>query len=241
MCSSDLENSDELLEDFLFTFADEPVEVQLALLTAVVKLFVQRPSKGQALVPKVLKWATEETDNPDLRDRGFMYWRLLSSDMQTRDASTAKRIVMGTKPPITTESERLEPVTLEEMCLNIGTLATIYLKPVSQVFRSARPRKLQDSPALQKHQLPTAQEEDSVRRQMQELQLMTAASPGPDGLLAASGGQNGKANGDLSAALDAADAYFTQQNAGYVVNQNQPQTTVYTPDDRNQSNTLLDL
>ena len=138
-----IENSDVLLEDFLYTFADEPVEVQLALLTATVKLFIQRPTKGQDLVPKVLKWATEETDNPDLRDRGYMYWRLLSTD-----PATAKLVVMGEKPPITAEAEKLDPLTLEEMCLNVGTLATVYLKPVQQVFRTARPKRLQDSPAL---------------------------------------------------------------------------------------------
>jgi len=27
-----------------------------------------------------LKWATEDVDNPDLRDRAYIYWRLLSSD-----------------------------------------------------------------------------------------------------------------------------------------------------------------
>lgn len=145
-----IENSDVLLDDFLFSFADEPVEVQLALLTATVKLFIQRPIKGQELVPKVLKWATEETDNPDLRDRGYMYWRLLSTDPQT-----AKLVVMGEKPAITAESEKLDPATLEEMCLHVGTLATVYLKPVQQVFKAARVRKLQDSPALQKHLLPT--------------------------------------------------------------------------------------
>lgn len=138
-----IDNSDVLLEDFLYTFADEPVEVQLALLTATVKLFIQRPTKGQDLVPKVLKWATEETDNPDLRDRGYMYWRLLSTD-----PATAKHVVMGEKPPITAETEKLDPVTLEEMCLNVGTLATVYLKPVQQVFRNARPKRLTESPAL---------------------------------------------------------------------------------------------
>lgn len=146
-----IENSDVLLEDFLYSFAEEPVEVQLALLTATVKLFIQRPTKGQDLVPRVLKWATEETDNPDLRDRAYMYWRLLSTDM-----NVAKQMVMGEKPPITAESEKLDPQTLEEMCLNVGTLATIYLKPVQTVFRSARPRRLPDSPALQKHALPSA-------------------------------------------------------------------------------------
>ncbi len=44
-------------------------QVQLALLTATVKLFIRRPTAGQDLVPKVLKLATEEVDNPDLRDR----------------------------------------------------------------------------------------------------------------------------------------------------------------------------
>ena len=191
--ASRIENSDVLLEDFLYSFADEPVEVQLALLTATVKLFIQRPTKGQELVPKVLKWATEDTDNPDLRDRGYMYWRLLSSDM-----ATAKAIVMGEKPPITAESEKLDPATLEEMCLNVGTLATVYLKPVQQVFRSARPRKLIDSPALQKHNLPTANGLDGQKS------LSTFGMGGQPAIRPSM--SNG--NGDLAAAVDAADEFF---------------------------------
>jgi len=185
-----IENSDVLLDDFLYTFADEPVEVQLALLTATVKLFIQRPTKGQELVPKVLKWATEDTDNPDLRDRGYMYWRLLSSDMET-----AKAVVMGEKPAITAETEKLDPATLEEMCLNVGTLATVYLKPVQQVFRSARPRKLADSPALQKHTLPTAKGLDGQK---------SLSTFGMDNQPAIRPTQNG----DLAAAVDAADEFF---------------------------------
>ena len=232
-----IDNSDVLLDDFLYSFADEPVEVQLALLTATVKLFIQRPTKGQELVPKVLKWATEETDNPDLRDRGYMYWRLLSTD-----PATAKQIVMGEKPAITAESEKLDPDTLEEMCLNVGTLATVYLKPVQQVFRSARPRKLASSPALQKHKLPTqiamnAHKEPSSTNGAYELAV----------------NGNGAGKGNLAAAVDAADSYFASlgsrqmaamtigddgfggsPTAGsmgerqYVVNQNHPEQ-VYQP------------
>jgi vesicle coat complex subunit len=234
--ASRIENSDVLLEDFLYSFADEPVEVQLALLTATVKLFIQRPTKGQELVPKVLKWATEDTDNPDLRDRGYMYWRLLSSDM-----ATAKAIVMGEKPPITAESEKLDPETLEEMCLNVGTLATVYLKPVQQVFRSARPRKLMDSPALQKHLLPAANVLDG-QKSLSTFGMGDQPTVRPP------------QNGNLAGAIDAADAFFagvgSQQmatmhiNGGddgfggsptvgrgemqYVVNQNAPEQ-VYQP------------
>ena len=230
-----IDNSDVLLDDFLYSFAEEPVEVQLTLLTATVKLFIQRPTKGQDLVPKVLKWATEETDNPDLRDRGYMYWRLLSSD-----PVTAKKVVMGEKPAITAESEKLDPATLEEMCLNVGTLATVYLKPVQQVFKTARVRKLIDSPALQKHALPT----HFTTGVQQPLSYANGRGPAEGAA---------PANGNVAAAADAADAYFSQLNtqnmavmnlnddgfggsptvgnAGerqYVVNQNNPQQ-VYQP------------
>lgn len=196
-----IENSDVLLEDFLFSFADEPVEVQLALLTATVKLFIQRPTKGQDLVPKVLKWATEETDNPDLRDRGYMYWRLLSAD-----PATAKKIVMGEKPPITAETEKLDPHTLEEMCLNVGTLATVYLKPVNQVFRSARPKRIIDSPALQRHLLPTALAENASRR---ALQATHAGSDSGEDAAAAMA-----MVGDIREAVDQADDYFAGVGGG---------------------------
>ena len=240
-----IDNSDVLLDDFLYSFAEEPVEVQLALLTATVKLFIQRPTKGQELVPKVLKWATEETDNPDLRDRGYMYWRLLSSD-----PVTAKQIVMGEKPAITAESEKLDPDTLEEMCLNVGTLATVYLKPVHQVFRSARARKLVDSPALQKKSLPTY-----VAMEAQRSMPMTNGNGTRTGAI--------PINGNVTAAADAADAYFSQLNTQnmaamnlnddgfggsptvgmpgerqYVVNQNNPQE-VYQPQVEGNGDLLL--
>ncbi len=187
-----IENADSLLQDYLSTFHEESNEVQLALLTATVKLFLQRPSKGSKIVPEVLKWCTEEVDDPDLRDRGFMYWRLLSTNPEA-----AKQIVMGSKPPITAESEKLDPVTLEELCLNIGTLATIYLKPVQQVFRNARPRRLVESPALQKRKeaFQTALNEPSTSLS-DPLMINTSSSAA-----------NGKFTGQ-DAAIAAADEYF---------------------------------
>ena len=56
------------------------LQVQLQLLTAIVKLFLKRPNDTQELVQQVLALATQDSDNPDLRDRGYIYWRLLSTD-----------------------------------------------------------------------------------------------------------------------------------------------------------------
>lgn len=43
-------NGDELLECFLEGFHGESTQVQLALLTAIVKLFLKEPSETQELV-----------------------------------------------------------------------------------------------------------------------------------------------------------------------------------------------
>ncbi len=56
-------------------------QTQLQILTAVVKLFLKRPSNNQGLVQKVLQQATADSDNPDIRDRAYIYWRLLSGDL----------------------------------------------------------------------------------------------------------------------------------------------------------------
>lgn len=55
-------------------------QVQLQTLTAVVKLFLKKPDSSQGVVQRVLNTATKDCDSPDVRDRAYIYWRLLSSD-----------------------------------------------------------------------------------------------------------------------------------------------------------------
>lgn len=54
----------------------------MQLLTATVKLFLKKPTENQDLVQRVLQTATTECDNADIRDRAYVYWRLLSTDPQ---------------------------------------------------------------------------------------------------------------------------------------------------------------
>jgi vesicle coat complex subunit len=49
-------------------------------LTAIVKLFLKKPDESQSIVQKVLQAATKDCDSADVRDRAYIYWRLLSSD-----------------------------------------------------------------------------------------------------------------------------------------------------------------
>lgn len=81
-----IDNADELLSYLLDNFLDEPVPVQLQLLTAAVKLFLKKPGlpEAQTMISTVLTAATQQSDNPDLRDRAYLYWRLLSSLPEVR-------------------------------------------------------------------------------------------------------------------------------------------------------------
>lgn len=120
-----IKNADELLEVFVDSFLDEPPVVQLQLLTAVVKLFLKRPEESASkLVTDVLTLSTERSDNPDLRDRGYVYGRLL-----TEDPEIAKKVVLSETPVITDESVSLSPGLLDELIGHISSLASVYHKP----------------------------------------------------------------------------------------------------------------
>ncbi|GMI02618.1 hypothetical protein TrVE_jg13802 [Triparma verrucosa] len=119
-----IDNADELLETFLETFEEEDPSVQLQLLTATVKCFLKAPEETQEMVQRVLDMATEESDNPDLRDRGFVYWRLLSTDPEA-----AKAVVLSEKPVIEDDTSKLEPELLDTLISQIATLSSIYHKP----------------------------------------------------------------------------------------------------------------
>ena len=120
-----IDNADELMDDLTYNFLEEPIEVQFALITAAVKLFVYKSSSDsvKTLVHKVLKWTTEEIDNPDLRDRGFMYWRLLAIN-----PTVAGEIVLSEKPAITTDADRMDRGALDQLLLHTGSLGSIYHK-----------------------------------------------------------------------------------------------------------------
>ncbi|KAJ1413438.1 adaptin N terminal region-domain-containing protein [Ochromonadaceae sp. CCMP2298] len=119
-----IDNADELLESFLETFGEETAMVQLQLLTATVKLFLKQPDNTQEMVQRVLNLATEHSDNPDLRDRGYVYWRLLSSDPEA-----ARAVVLSQKPEIGDDTTALDPALLDELIGQISNLSSIYHKP----------------------------------------------------------------------------------------------------------------
>ncbi|KAK4051465.1 beta-adaptin [Microbotryomycetes sp. JL221] len=122
--SDKIDNADELIGSFLDTYTEEPIQVQLQTLTAVVKLFLRRPEAAQALVQRVLGLATKTADSADLRDRAYIQWRLLSSDTEA-----AKAVVLASRPPISLPATSVPSTLLEELIGELGCLSAVYHKP----------------------------------------------------------------------------------------------------------------
>ncbi|GAX83225.1 hypothetical protein CEUSTIGMA_g10651.t1 [Chlamydomonas eustigma] len=142
-----IDNADELLETFLDTFPEENSMVQLQLLTSTVKLFLKKPTESaQKMISLVLSCATNETDNPDLRDRAFIYWRLLSTDPEA-----AKDVVLAQKPVITDDVGNLDQGLLDQLLRQVATLSSVYHKP-PEMFVSRQRLAVQKADELQDHQ-----------------------------------------------------------------------------------------
>ncbi|KIK64953.1 hypothetical protein GYMLUDRAFT_39355 [Collybiopsis luxurians FD-317 M1] len=119
-----IDNADELLGIFVDTFTEESYPVQLQTLTAVVKLFLKKPDSSQGIVQRILDTATKDCDSPDVRDRAYIYWRLLSTD-----PGAAKAVVLAQRPPISIPRTTVAPALLEELLGEISSLASVYHKP----------------------------------------------------------------------------------------------------------------
>lgn len=121
-----IDRVEDIIDSFLDDFHDEPPMVQCQLLTATCKLFLKLPKQGQEMVTRILKMATEESMNPDLRDRGFVYWRLLSTN-----PDATKVVVLNDKPAIVDEVH-MDKALLSKLCSELSLFSSVYHLPVEE-------------------------------------------------------------------------------------------------------------
>ena len=128
-----IENADELMSNFAENFKDESDIVQQQILISCMKLYLHRPQDGQEILKDLFKYITKECENPDLRDRGFIYWRLLSTN-----PSLAKKVVLSERPLISDQSYTLETEILDKLIENIGTLSSVYGKQPEEFVKKLK-------------------------------------------------------------------------------------------------------
>lgn len=122
--SEKIDDAEKLIDRFADSFLEDPDKVKLQLLTAGVKLYLKKPDEGDDVIQRLLKLATEEADNPDLRDRAYIYWRMLSTSPQQ-----TKNVVLGEKPQISEDSyNQYSDELVDSLITQISTLSSVYHK-----------------------------------------------------------------------------------------------------------------
>ena len=113
-----------LVESFAENFKDEANVVQHAILTAAVKIFLKLEDEAEDMLAEILKLATEEAENPDLRNRGYVYWRML-----VNNPDMAREFILEEKPIISNQTDNIDPTLLDSLIAYLGTLYSINIKP----------------------------------------------------------------------------------------------------------------
>ena len=80
--------------------------------------------ESESTLTCLLPLTPQETDNPDLRDRAYVYWRLLSSDPEA-----ARSVVLAEKPVIAQDTSAMDPRLLRTLLGNLSTLSSVYHLP----------------------------------------------------------------------------------------------------------------
>lgn len=163
--STMITNAADLIDAlFLESFLEEPNDVQLSILTAVVKFFICNPEEGIEMLRHVLSLITNEVDNPDLKDRAFMYLLIL-----TECPEKATDVIIYPQPVmLNVDMQLIEPRLVEALVPLVGSLASIYVKFPQEFVTTLRRKPAQPT---QNQKQNEQQKKLSKSAQFQNLQL----------------------------------------------------------------------
>ena len=123
--SDRIEGAENQLIKFIDNLKEEPYVIQINILDSATKTFLKCQSEeSYNILNQVFDFCTKECENPDIRDRGYMYYRLMTIDPQL-----ASKIIVTEKPKINEDVSGFDDNLLAVLMDNLGTMATIYEKP----------------------------------------------------------------------------------------------------------------
>ncbi len=119
------EGAETQLIKFIDNLKEEPYVVQINILDSATKTFLKcQTEESFNILNQVFDFCTKDCENPDIRDRGYMYYRLMTIDPQL-----ASKIIVNDKPKISEDVSGFDDNLLAILMNNLGTLSVVYGKP----------------------------------------------------------------------------------------------------------------
>lgn len=120
----EIKNSTQYLTELIELFDNETTNsnIKLQLLTSIVKNYVNKPDEGENITKLILKKGAEELSDPDIRDRAYLYWRILESE-----PDIAKEMMNFKKKTFEfNEDNYYEDDLIDDMLLNFTNVSSVY-------------------------------------------------------------------------------------------------------------------
>ena len=138
--SDRIEGAENQLIKFIDNLKEEPYIIQINILDSATKTFLKCQSEeSYNILNQVFDFCTKECEDPDVRDRGYMYYRLMTIDPQM-----ASQIIVNEKPRINEDVSGFNDNLLANLMDNLGTLATIYEKPPDTFVKKNKEKILEE-------------------------------------------------------------------------------------------------
>jgi vesicle coat complex subunit len=116
-------------------FLDESEDVQLGILTATVKFYFNSED-GDDLLRRVISLATNQVDNPDVRDRAFQYFALVQGGGDRASGIVLPELT--SLPPLTVDLTAINPALIDDLVPLVGTLCALYEKRPNDFVESTQ-------------------------------------------------------------------------------------------------------
>lgn len=97
-----------------------------------MKVFIKYPDEFETLISDLLTVATENVSNPDVRDRAFIYWRMLSTD-----PAKTKDVVFGYRPQAKDSDKLVDKSFLNDMMKSLGYASSLFEKKPDELFQKS--------------------------------------------------------------------------------------------------------
>ncbi|GET93788.1 beta-adaptin, putative [Leishmania tarentolae] len=121
-----IESGKDIIQRFIDTIMEHEQRVQLAILSAAVKMFLRDPQAMEPQLNRVLETVTTRSDDADVRDRAFSYWRLLSKGITVEQM---KKVVHGQIVPVNVDHTFSDAMTMADLKKSLNTAAIIFARP----------------------------------------------------------------------------------------------------------------
>jgi hypothetical protein len=188
-----IKNSVEMIQPFVESISEETPNVKLQILNCVIKNYVNKPDETEEMVKICLQKCSEETENPDVRDRAYIYWRLLETE-----PDIAKEMLTCDKPSFEFQDENgLDNALVDNIIENMTNMSAICHKLNSDLILKEEMIGVEEQEVKEENEKPEIKEKNEKKSVVQannDADLLGLDEDGPSAIPQIQDNQGGAFN-----------------------------------------------